>query len=438
MKLNETKKVDTNLYELNITVDGEQYAKALDASFKKNAAKLNIPGFRKGKAPKSIVYKMVGESYFYEDAINSSYGDAYEEALKESGLEAVAYPEVELKDADGTQYTFVAKVTVKPEVTLGEYKGLKVERESDKVTDADIENELNAMADRNARMAEAPEGAKAELGDTAVIDYEGFVGDVAFEGGKGEDHALVLGSGQFIPGFESQLVGAHAGSDVLVTVTFPKDYRATELAGKPAEFRCHIVEVREKSAYELDDVFAKEVGGCQTLEEMKQKLRQSLQDYYDERAEMEVQDTLMRQAAATLDYTPSAQELKEGIDAQVELLKAQLGRKGLTLEAYLQFTGKTEQQIRDDAKPEAENSLRIQKSAERIALLEGLTATDEDYANELAAICRQNGLTMEQLKPHMNAQFEASVRDNIRMKKAIAFVRANADVTVVDAPASKD
>ena len=159
---------------------------------------------------------------------------------------------------------------------------------------------------------------------------------------------------------------------------------------------------------------------------------------YDERAEMEVQDTLMRQAAATLDYTPSAQELKEGIDAQVELLKAQLGRKGLTLEAYLQFTGKTEQQIRDDAKPEAENSLRIQKSAERIALLEGLTATDEDYANELAAICRQNGLTMEQLKPHMNAQFEASVRDNIRMKKAIAFVRANADVTVVDAPASKD
>ena len=285
------------------------------------------------------------------------------------------------------------------------YKGLKANFEKLTVTEHELDRQMDRLRQQTPRVIPVTERA-AKMGDDVVLDYAGFVD------GK-------------------QL-------DVLVTVTFPEDYRAAELAGKPAEFRCHIVEVREKSAYELDDVFAKEVGGCQTLEEMKQKLRQSLQDYYDERAEMEVQDTLMRQAAATLDYTPSAQELKEGIDAQVELLKAQLGRKGLTLEAYLQFTGKTEQQIRDDAKPEAENSLRIQKSAERIALLEGLTATDEDYANELAAICRQNGLTMEQLKPHMNAQFEASVRDNIRMKKAIAFVRANADVTVVDAPASKD
>ena len=330
------------------------------------------------------------------------------------------------------------------------YKGLKANFEKLTVTEHELDRQMDRLRQQTPRVIPVTERA-AKMGDDVVLDYAGFVDGKQFDGGTAKEQVLTLGSGMFIPGFESQLVGAHAGSDVLVTVTFPKDYRATELAvkfpeeyqaeelaGKDAEFRCHIVEVREKSAYELDDVFAKEVGGCQTLEEMKQKLRQSLQDYYDERAEMEVQDTLMRQAAATLDYTPSAQELKEGIDAQVELLKAQLGRKGLTLEAYLQFTGKTEQQIRDDAKPEAENSLRIQKSAERIALLEGLTATDEDYANELAAICRQNGLTMEQLKPHMNAQFEASVRDNIRMKKAIAFVRANADVTVVDAPASKD
>ena len=271
-----------------------------------------------------------------------------------------------------------------------------------------------------------------------MLDYAGFVDGKQFEGGTAKEQVLTLGSGMFIPGFETQLVGVEKGSDVLVTVTFPADYRATELAGKPAEFKCHVLEIREKTPYELDDVFAKEVGGCETLAEMKEKLRQSLQAYYDDRAEMEVQDSLMRQAAATLDYTPTDKELEAGIDTQVELLKAQLGQKGLTLDAYLQFTGQTEQKLREDAKPEAINSLRIQKAADRIALLEGITATDEDYANELAAICRQNRMTMEQLRPHINAQFEQSVRDNIRMQKAIAFVRANARVTVVDAPASKD
>ena len=220
------------------------------------------------------------------------------------------------------------------------YKGLKANFEKLTVTEHELDRQMDRLRQQTPRVIPVTERA-AKMGDDVVLDYAGFVDGKQFDGGTAKEQVLTLGSGMFIPGFESQLVGAHAGSDVLVTVTFPKDYRATELAGKPAEFRCHIVEVREKSAYELDDVFAKEVGGCQTLEEMKQKLRQSLQDYYDERAEMEVQDTLMRQAAATLDYTPSAQELKEGIDAQVELLKAQLGHKGLTLEAYLQFTGKT-------------------------------------------------------------------------------------------------
>ena len=317
------------------------------------------------------------------------------------------------------------------------YKGLKANFEKLTVTDHELERQLLRLQQQTPRAIAVTDRA-AKLGDEVVLDYAGFVDGKQFDGGTAKEQVLTLGSGMFIPGFETQLVGAEAGSDVLVTVTFPEDYRATELAGKPAEFRCHIVEIREKAPYELDDVFAKEVGGCQTLDEMKQKLRQSLQDYYDERAEMEVQDRLMRQVAATLTYNPTQEELRQAVDAQVELLKAQLAGKGLTLEAYLQFTGATEQKIREDAKPEAENSLRIQKSAERIALLEGLTATDEDVANELAAICRQNRMTMEQLKPYMNAQFEASVRDNIRMKKAIDFVRANASVTVVEAPASKD
>ena len=317
------------------------------------------------------------------------------------------------------------------------YKGLKANFEKLTVTDHELERQMERLRQQTPRIVPVKDRA-AQMGDQVVLDYAGFVDGKQFDGGTAREQVLTLGSGMFIPGFEQQLVGAETGGDVLVTVTFPEDYRATELAGKPAEFKCHIVEIRERTEYALDDIFAKEVGNCASLAEMRTKLRESLQAYYDEKAELEVQDNLMRQVAATLEYTPTEKELQESVDAQVELLKAQLGQKGLTLEAYLQFSGQTEQQIREDAKPEAINSLRIQKAADRIALLEGIAATDEDYANELAAICRQNRMTMEQLRPHINAQFEGSVRDNIRMQKAIAFVRANARVTVVDAPASKD
>ena len=316
------------------------------------------------------------------------------------------------------------------------YKGLKANYEKLTVTDEEVDRQLTRLQQQTPRVTPVTDRA-AQMGDEVILDYAGFCDGKQFDGGTAKGQALTLGSGMFIPGFETQLVGSEPGSDVLVTVTFPEDYHAAELAGKQAEFRCHIVEVRAKSSYELDDVFAQEVGQCHTLSDMKKKLRESLQAYHDDCAEMEVQDHLIRQAAATLDYTPTAEELEKGVDAQVELLKAQLGQRGLTLEAYCQFTGSTEQKIREDARPEAENSLRIQKAAMRIALLEGLTATDEDVAAELAAICRQNGMTMEQLRPYLNDSFEQSLAENIRMKKAIAFVRAHASVTVVEAPASK-
>lgn len=229
------------------------------------------------------------------------------------------------------------------------YKGLSANFEKLTVTDHELERQLVRLQQQTPRAVPVTDRA-AKLGDEVVLDYAGFVDGKQFEGGTAKEQVLTLGSGMFIPGFETQLVGAEKGADVLVTVTFPEDYRAAELAGKPAEFKCHVLEIREKTPYELDDVFAKEVGGCETLAEMKEKLRQSLQAYYDDRAEMEVQDSLMRQAAATLDYTPTDKELEAGIDAQVELLKAQLGQKGLTLDAYLQFTGQTEQKLREDAK----------------------------------------------------------------------------------------
>ena len=426
MKLNETKKVDTNLYELNITVDGEQYAKALDASFKKNAAKLNIHGFRKGKAPKNVVYKMVGESYFYEDAINSSYGDAYEEALKESGLEAVAYPEVELKDVDGTHYTFIAKVTVKPEVTLGEYKGLKVERESDKISDADVEAELNAMADRNARMAEAPEDAKAELGDTAVIDYEGFTGGVAFEGGKGEDHPLSLGSGQFIPGFEEGVVGHKVGESFDVNVTFPAEYHSEDLAGKEATFKVTLKGLKRKELPVLDDEFAKDVSEFDTLEDLKKDLAEKLQAEKTDLINGRMENDLLEQAAKnmTVDIPPVMFENKA--QDMLEEFGYRLQTQGMNMDKYMKYTGTTPEALKAQFMPQAEAQVRTTLLLEKIAEAEKLEITEDDINAEYDRMVKDYGMEPEKVKSIVPVE---EIKKQLTITKAAKVITDSAVVT---------
>lgn len=426
MKLNETQKVDTNLYELNITVDGEQYAKALDASFKKNAAKLNIPGFRKGKAPKSIVYKMVGESYFYEDAINSSYGEAYEEALKESGLEAVAYPEVELKDVDGTHYTFVAKVTVKPEVTLGEYKGLKAERESDKVTDADVETELNAMADRNARMGEAPEGAKAEMGDTAVIDYEGFVGDVAFEGGKGEDHPLSLGSGQFIPGFEEGVVGHKVGESFDVNVTFPTEYHSEELAGKDATFKVTIKELKRKELPTLDDEFAKDVSEFDTLEELKKDLTEKMAAEKKDQADSKMENDLLEQAVKNMTVEIPTVMFENKAQDMVEEFGYRLQTQGMNMDMYMKYTGTTPETLTAQFMPQAEAQVRTTLLLEKIAEVENIEITEEDINGEYDRMVKDYGMELDKVKSIVPVE---EIKRQLTIQKAAKVITDSAVVT---------
>ena len=426
MKLNETQKVDTNLYELNITVDGEQYAKALDASFKKNAAKLNIPGFRKGKAPKSIVYKMVGESYFYEDAINSSYGEAYEEALKESGLEAVAYPEVELKDVDGTHYTFVAKVTVKPEVTLGEYKGLKAERESDKVTDADVETELNAMADRNARMGEAPEGAKAEMGDTAVIDYEGFVGDVAFEGGKGEDHPLSLGSGQFIPGFEEGVVGHKVGESFDVNVTFPTEYHSEELAGKDATFKVTIKELKRKELPTLDDEFAKDVSEFDTLEELKKDLTEKMAAEKKDQADSKMENDLLEQAVKNMTVEIPTVMFENKAQDMVEEFGYRLQTQGMNMDMYMKYTGTTPEALTAQFMPQSEAQVRTTLLLEKIAEVENIEITEEDINGEYDRMVKDYGMELDKVKSIVPVE---EIKRQLTIQKAAKVITDSAVVT---------
>ncbi len=317
------------------------------------------------------------------------------------------------------------------------YKNLKGTLEKLTVTDEEVDRQLTRLQQQTPRVRPVTDRA-AQSGDEVVLDYAGSVDGVPFEGGTAQGQTLVLGSGMFIPGFEDQLIGHSVGDQVTVRVTFPKDYRATELAGKDAEFACTIHEIHERMSYALDDTFAKEVGQCENYTEMREKMRQSLQEFYDERAELELQDRLMRQAAATLSYTPTDAELSAAVDAQLQTVQAQLAQRGLTLEQYCQFTGSTMDGLRADAKPEAETSLRIQKTAEIIAALEGLRETEEELAQEYAAVCRQNGMTMEQLKPYVNDEFEQAVRQNARLKKAIHFVRDHAEVTEKPAQPNKE
>ena len=315
------------------------------------------------------------------------------------------------------------------------YRGLRANLEKVTVTEAEVDRQLLRLQQQAPKLTPVI-GRPAALGDELVLDYAGFCGGVQFEGGTAERQTLELGSGMFIPGFEEQLVGANIGEDVVVKVTFPAQYHAEELAGKEAEFRCHVHEIRTKTLYELDDEFAREVGGVESIEAMKEAMRQNLQGYYDGRSEMELQEKLLRQAAATVEGGFTPEEEAEALEEQMRALEAQLGQKGLTVEAYCQFTGTTVEQLREDAKPEAQERLRMQRAVNQIALLEGLKATKEEMDQQLTAVCRENNMSMEQLRPYMNEQFYAAVEQSVLTYKVMSFLRDNAVVTTVEAKQS--
>ncbi len=308
------------------------------------------------------------------------------------------------------------------------YRGLKADLSRHRVQDAEVDRQLERLRQQTPKITPILD-RPAQQGDELLLDYAGFCDGNQFEGGTAERQTLVLGSGTFIPGFEEQLLGARPGEAVTVRVTFPAQYPAAELAGKAAEFRCTVHEIREKSAYELGDEFAQAVGQCATLEEMREHLRRSLQDYSDERGELDLQDRLIRAAAATLeDFAPDKAAVDAAVEDQMETLRAQLARQGLTVEMYCRFMNTTEDQLRTDARPEAEEVLRVQAAVRRIAELEHLEASQEDIAAACADICRRNGMTMEQLRPHYDAAFEAAVVRTVLTKKAMQLVRDAASV----------
>ena len=309
------------------------------------------------------------------------------------------------------------------------YKGLSAQYSRHIITSEEIDRQLERLRQQNPRIA-AVTDRPTENGDEVVLNYAGFCDGVQFPGGTAEMQTPVLGSGTFIPGFEEQLLNKVPGEDVTVHVTFPQQYHSADLAGKAAEFRCKILEIRIKTAYELDDTFAKEVGGCETLEEMRKKLGESLQAYTDERGEMDLQDRLLRMAADTLEFEPSEAQINAALDEQMQNMSAQLAQQGLSLELYCQFMNTTEEKLREDARAGAVASVRIQAAIELIVELEGLEATKEDIGEAVALVCRQNNLTLEQLKPYYDAEFEAALIRSVLTTKAMELVRASAQITV--------
>ena len=310
------------------------------------------------------------------------------------------------------------------------YRGLKATLNRHIVTDAEIDRQMERLQQQCPRIAIVKD-RPTQSGDEVVLDYAGFCNGEQFAGGTAEKQTLVLGSGTFIPGFEEQLLDKVPGEKVTVHVTFPEQYHSADLAGKAAEFRCVIHEIRVKTTYELDDVFAKEVGGCETFDEMRQKLGESLQKYSDERGEMDLQDRLLRQAADTLEFKPAEQQLEAELDNQMDNLKAQLAQQGLSIEMYCSFMSTTEEKLREDARADAEVSVKLQAAIETIAELENLEATKEEIAEAVVVIARQNNMTVEQLKPFYDAQFEAAVVRSVLTGKVMNLVREAAQIEEV-------
>jgi len=310
------------------------------------------------------------------------------------------------------------------------YRGLKADLERHIVTGEEIDRQLTRLQQQTPRIAPVTD-RPTQVGDEVVLDYAGFCGGEQFAGGTAQKQTLVLGSGQFIPGFEEQLLDKVPGQEVSVMVTFPTQYHAEELAGKEAEFKCKIHEIRIRSTYDLDDTFAKEVGGCETLDQMRERLGQSMQAYTDERGEMDLQDRLMRQAAATLEFNPTEEQINAELDEQMQNLSAQLAQQGLNLQMYCQFMNTTEAKLREDARANAEVSVRIQAAIEQIVSLENLEAGKEEIGEAIALIARQNNMTVEQLKPYYDAQFEAAVVRSVLTSKVMKLIRDAAEVTEI-------
>ncbi|TMW71624.1 trigger factor [Alteribacter natronophilus] len=417
-------KLEGNSGVLTVEVDKERVNTALDEAFKKVVQKVNVPGFRKGKVPRSMFEQRFGVESLYQDALDILLPQAYGEAVEETGIEPVDRPEIDIETMEkGENLVFKATVTVKPEVKLGEYKGLEVEEESAEVTDEDVEGEIKQLQEKNADLV-AVEDGEVQEGDTVVMDFEGFVDGEAFEGGKAENYSLEIGSGQFIPGFEEQLVGTKTGTDAEVNVEFPEDYHSEELAGKPALFKVKVHDIKRKELPALDDEFAKDVDeDVETLDELKNKLKENLQESRKQEADMKKRDSLVEQAAENAEIDIPKAMVETETDRMLQEFGQRLQSQGMTLDMYYQFSGTDEEGMKAQFMDDAEKRVRMNLTLEAIAEAENLEASEEDVEAELDKMAETYKRSKDEIRQILQMQGGTeTLKGDLKVRKAIDFL----------------
>lgn len=414
-------KLENSQVKLTITVSAERFAEGLEKAYKRTGSRYTVAGFRKGRAPRKVIENYYGEGVFWEEAFREVYPDAYMAAINENNLDPVDMPEIDIEKigpADGVLFT--ALVTVRPEVTLGEYKGIKIEKKVDTVTDEQIDQELARAAERVARF-EATEEAAA-MGDRAIIDFTGYMDGEAFEGGAGTDHALDLGAGQFIPGFEEQVVGMKAGETKEIEVSFPEDYWNADFKGKPAKFSVTVKEVQKKELPEMDDEFAKDVSSFETLAEYREDIRHRLTDAAERRAQADYENALIETVTnnATVEIPPVM--IDNQIESMIRDMEQRLAYQGLKMEDYLSYTNTTIEQMREQARPDAERTVRIQLVIDAIRTAEKVEATPEDLDAKLAEYAERAKKDLEEYKKEMPPEAMGHFAEQVLMDKLLKVI----------------
>ena len=418
----QVEKLEHNMAKLTIEVAAEEVEKALQAAYLKQRGKINIPGFRKGKVPRQMIEKMYGAEIFYDEAANKMISEAYGKAYDECELDIVSQPSIDIVQLEkGKDFIFTAEVSTKPEVKLGEYKGLKVDKYSTRVTQKEVDEEIEKERERNARTVEVTDRA-VEDKDIVTLDFEGFVDGVAFEGGKGTDYPLTIGSGSFIPGFEEQLIGAEIDKEVEVKVTFPEEYQAAELAGKDAVFKCTVHAIKAKELPEADDEFASEVSECETMEAYRAEVKQKIKDRKESEGKAKKEDQAVEQAIENAEMDIPQPMIDLQVRQMADDFARRIQQQGLTVEQYFQFTGLTQEKMMEEFEPQAVKRIKTRLVLEAIVKAENIEVSDERLDEEIQKMADAYQMEFDKLKEYMGEAEAAQMKEDIAVQEAVTLI----------------